>query len=73
MKPFIVAIIWLGANLLGAWLVATNLLQVGTLGVALVGMLVILLAWVWLVHAAITVTRTSAHTLTAERSECRIY
>ena len=72
MKQFIVGIIWLGANILGGGLVATNLLQVGTLGLALAGMLVILLAWVWLVNVVITLARTSAHVFTAERSECRI-
>ena len=48
MKALIEAILWLATNLFGGWLVAKNLFEVGSLGAAAVGMLLILIAWLWL-------------------------
>lgn len=48
MKAFIEAIVWTALNVLGGWLVVVNLFEVGRLGAAAAGFLVILSAWVWL-------------------------
>ena len=53
MKAIIEAILWIAANILGIWLVAENLSMVGRLGAAATGILILLVAWSWMVFVAI--------------------
>jgi nicotinamide riboside transporter PnuC len=39
---------WIACNVLGVWLVATNLSALGNLGLALIGFLTLFLSWFWL-------------------------
>jgi hypothetical protein len=57
MKNIIEAIIWVTMNLVGGWLVATNLFQVGRLGAAAVGILILAAAWVWLLWVLVSFIR----------------
>jgi hypothetical protein len=49
MKALLEAVTWILLNIMGGWLIATNLLEVGRLGVAAVGFLILIVAWGWLV------------------------
>jgi len=71
MKALIEAIIWLAANVLGGWLVATNLFLVGRLGLAAAGILTILVAWTWLVWVLASVIRRNVHSRRATAAERR--
>ncbi len=61
MKAIIEAVAWTLLNALGIWLVAANLFQVGRLGAAAVGLLIILSAWTWLIWVLGGVVKKRLH------------
>ncbi len=53
MKAIVEAALWVVANMLGVWLVVENLSEVGRLGAAATGFLILLVAWSWIVFVVI--------------------
>lgn len=61
MKALIKAVIWALFNILGGWLLYENLFHVGKLGVAAVGLLILMAANVWLAWSMVALIRGRAH------------
>lgn len=53
MKPVAITAIWMLLNIAGAYMAVVGVLQVGRLGTAAVGLLMIFGAWLWLGHAIV--------------------
>ena len=67
MKALLEAVAWILLNILGGWLIATNLLEVGRLGVAAVGFVIVIMAWGWLFASIVTGLRRRAVLRRSER------
>lgn len=55
MRTVIIAGLWVVCNALGIWVISQNLGAVGRLGLALVGCVIVLLAWTCLVTTGVVV------------------
>ncbi len=67
MKALLEAVAWTLLTLVGGWLIAANLLEVGRLGVAAVGFLILIVAWGWLVASIVAGLKRKAALRRSER------